>query len=92
MISHVVEPQKRGSFMSFNSSIQQLGTSAASLIAGLIVIKGSKGEIFRYEWLGYISVAVLLGCVLLARKIFQQDVSLTWSLNEKQKAATQVEA
>lgn len=55
MISNIVNPQKRGSSMSFNSSIQQLGTSATSLIAGLIVLKGPKGEIYRYDWLGYLS-------------------------------------
>lgn len=71
MITNVVEQQKRGSFMSFNSSIQQLGTSAASLIAGWIVIKGNKGEIFRYEWLGYLSAFVLLLCVFLAHKVFK---------------------
>src|SRR5215203_2418553 len=60
MITNVVEPQKRGSFMSFNSSIQQLGTSAASLLAGLIVVNGSGGEIYHYNWLGYLSVMILL--------------------------------
>lgn len=72
MVSNVVDPQKRGSFMSFNSSIQQLGTSAASLIAGFIVIKGTRGEIYRYEWLGYLSVIILLICVLLGYKIFKK--------------------
>ena len=72
LISNVVEPQKRGSFMSFNSSVQQLGTSAASIIAGLIVIKGSKGEIFRYHWVGYLSVFVLTIAIVLGYKIFKR--------------------
>src|SRR5688500_6980314 len=72
LISNVVEPQKRRSFMSFNSSVQQLGTSAASIIAGLIVIKGSKGEIFRYHWVGYLSVFVLTIAILLGYKIFKR--------------------
>ena len=72
MVSNVVEPQKRGSFMSFNSSIQQLGTAAASLIAGFIVLSGEGGKIFRYEWLGYLSVCILLVCVFLGHKIFKQ--------------------
>lgn len=71
MVSNVVEPQKRGSFMSFNSSLQQLGTSAASLIAGMIVINGSGGEIYRYDWLGYLSVLVLLVCAWLGYRIFR---------------------
>jgi DHA1 family inner membrane transport protein len=71
MISNVVPPEKRGSFMSFTGSIQQLGTSAASLIAGLVVVKGAHGEIYHYERLGYISVVVLLICIFLGHKIFK---------------------
>ncbi len=71
MVSNVVEPQKRGSFMSFNSSIQQLGTAAASLIAGFVVLSGTGGKIYRYEWLGYLSVGILLTCALLGSKIFK---------------------
>lgn len=71
MISNVVAPEKRGSFMSFTGSIQQLGTSAASLIAGLVVVKGSRGEIYHYQWLGYISVAILLLCIFLGVAIFK---------------------
>jgi predicted MFS family arabinose efflux permease len=73
LISNVVEPQKRGSFMSFNSSVQQLGTAAASLIAGFIVIGGSGGKIYRYEWLGYLSVFILLICAYLGYKIFKNS-------------------
>jgi len=73
MVSNVVETQKRGSFMSFNSSIQQLGTASASLLAGVVVLSGEGGKILRYEWLGYLSVVVLLCCVLLGRKIFKGE-------------------
>ncbi len=79
MISNVVEPQKRGSFMSFNSSVQQLGTAAAALIAGFVVISGSGGKIYRYEWLGYLSVFVLLMCVFLGHKIFKSSEQIILS-------------
>ncbi len=70
MVSNVVPPQQRGSFMSFNSSVQQLGTSIASFVAGLIVIKASDGKIEHYNWLGYISIVVLLCCFFLGRYLF----------------------
>jgi predicted MFS family arabinose efflux permease len=73
LISNVVAPQKRGSFMSFTGSIQQLGTSAASLIAGLVVAKGSHGEIYNYQWLGYLSVVILVVCIFLGYKIFKNE-------------------
>jgi predicted MFS family arabinose efflux permease len=73
MVSNVVEQQKRGSFMSFMSSIQQLGTAAASLLAGVIVLSGAGGKIYRYDWLGYGSVFILLICALLGYRIFRQS-------------------
>ena len=77
MISNVVEPQKRGSFMSFNSSLQQLGTGAASLVAGFVVLEGEGGTILGYEWLGYLSIFVLLVCAWLGYKIFRRREHLT---------------
>ena len=73
MISNVVAPEKRGSFMSFNSSVQQLGTSIAALVSGAIVTKGVDGKIHHYEWVGYMSIAVLLSCAWLARMIFRKS-------------------
>ncbi|MEJ8842594.1 MFS transporter [Lacibacter sp. H375] len=72
MISNVVDPKQRGSFMSFNSSVQQLGTAAASFISGIIVVQGQGGKILRYEWLGYLSIVILLICFFLARRLFRK--------------------
>ncbi len=70
MISNVVHADQRGSFMSFNSSVQQLGTAIASFIAGFVVIKDNFGKLHRYEWVGYISVVVLLLALMLGRWLF----------------------
>jgi MFS transporter, DHA1 family, inner membrane transport protein len=72
MISNVVKPQHRGSFMSFNSSVQQLGTSLASFLAGFVVLKGEGGKIIHYNWLGYISIIILLACFFLANYLFKK--------------------
>jgi predicted MFS family arabinose efflux permease len=70
MVSNVVKPMHRGSFMSFNSSVQQLGSGIASLVAGFIVIKSADGKIMHYGWLGYLSVCILIICLLLGRYLF----------------------
>lgn len=70
MISNVVKPEQRGSFMSFNSSVQQLGTAIASFIAGFVVIKDSTGKLHGYERVGYLSILVLLLGLLLGRYLF----------------------
>lgn len=72
MISNVVSQEQRGSFMTFNSSVQQLGTGAASLIAGFIVTKDSTGKLYRYEWVGYLSIVVLLLGLILGRYLFSK--------------------
>lgn len=72
MVSNVVPPQYRGSFMSFNSSVQQLGSSMASLLAGYVVVRSSSGKLLHYNQLGAISVGILIACLLLARYLFQK--------------------
>jgi MFS transporter, DHA1 family, inner membrane transport protein len=70
MISNVVKPENRGSFMSFNSSMQQLGSGIASFASGYIVIKDHAGKLRHYDWVGYLSIFVLMLALLLARYLF----------------------
>jgi hypothetical protein len=56
--------------MTFNSSVQQLGTALASFAAGFIVIKDNAGKLHRYEWVGYLSIVVLMLGLLLGRYLF----------------------
>ncbi|MET0462266.1 MAG: MFS transporter [Chitinophagaceae bacterium] len=72
MISEVVPPEQRGSFMSFNGCVQQIGTGLASLLAGFIVYDDPSGKIYRYEWLGYISIFVLVITIVMARMTFRK--------------------
>ncbi|MBC7904575.1 MAG: MFS transporter [Gemmatimonadaceae bacterium] len=70
MISNTVPPAQRGSFMSFNSSVQQLGTGIASMLAGFIVVKDDAGKISHYGWLGFMSIGILFVALMLARYLF----------------------
>lgn len=72
MISEVVKPEQRGSFMSFNGCVQQIGTGVASLLAGFIVYDDASGKIYRYEWLGYVSIFVLVITIVMAQLIFRK--------------------
>lgn len=71
MITQVVKPEQRGSFMSINGSIQQLGSGVAALCAGAIVRTQKDHRILNYEYVGYLSIAVLLLTWLFARRIFR---------------------
>lgn len=70
MISNIVKPETRGSFMSFNSSMQQLGSGIASLASGYIVIKDPSGKLLHYDWVGYLSIFILMLALVLARYLF----------------------
>jgi MFS transporter, DHA1 family, inner membrane transport protein len=70
MLSNVPQPAQRGSFMSFNSSVQQLGTSAASFLSGLLVIKAADGRLVGFNCVGYVSMAVLLLSLVMGRWLF----------------------
>lgn len=72
MISEVVTPAQRGSFMSVNGSIQQLGSGLAALCAGAIVFTDKAGKIHNYNWVGYFSIVVLLVSLLFGRMIFRK--------------------
>jgi MFS transporter, DHA1 family, inner membrane transport protein len=72
MISEVVKPEQRGSYMSINGSVQQLGSGLAALFAGIIVSTEKSGRINNYNWVGYLSIFVLLLSLLYGRKIFRR--------------------
>src|SRR5690606_30543757 len=66
MISQVVPTERRGSFMSFVSSIQQLFVSLASLVAGWIVTTGPENQVLHYSRTGYLSLALILASLYAA--------------------------
>lgn len=72
MISNVVPPERRGSFMSFNSSVQQLFVGFASILAGLIVVKMPDNTLANYEVTGYVSILMILGSIALATLLHKQ--------------------
>lgn len=72
MVSNVVSPEHRGSFQSFNSSMQQLGTGMASLLTGFIVTQSSANSpLEHYDIVGDLSILVLLICVWLGNLVFK---------------------
>ena len=64
-----VSPRLRGSFMSFNASVQQLGSGVAAYIAGLIIGRAGDGTLTRYGWVGWLSAGFMLLAILLAWRI-----------------------
>ena len=61
LMSAVPTPETRGSFMSVSSSIQSLSGGLASVLAGMIVVKGVGGHLEHFDRLGY--VVMLAGLI-----------------------------
>lgn len=69
IITSTTEPQSRGSFMSFNSSVQQLSAGLAAYIAGSIVTKNPDGSLGHYSTVGWIAFVAGLVCMYAATRI-----------------------
>lgn len=69
LITSSVAPRLRGSFMSFNASIQQLASGAASLGASLVIGRNAGGELTQFGAVGIFAVIATLASIYLARRI-----------------------
>ncbi len=69
LVTGSVAPRLRGSFMSFNASIQQLASGAASLVAGLIIGRAPDGRFTHYGTVGWLSVGFTVACLWLVHRI-----------------------
>jgi predicted MFS family arabinose efflux permease len=69
LLNAAVESRRRGSFMSINSSCQQLASGAASFGAGLIMGKAADGSITNFWIVGAIAIFATVICIMLARLV-----------------------
>jgi predicted MFS family arabinose efflux permease len=69
LVTASCEPRFRGRVMAFNSAMQNLGSGLAALVAGMIMVKSEAGPILHYDWVGYISCAVGLVSIWVAKKV-----------------------
>lgn len=65
----VVPPQQRGSFMSLNTSVQQLAAGAAAYVAGWLVVQTTGGRLLHYDWVGYVAAAANLLSLVVVQRI-----------------------
>ncbi|MCB0798424.1 MAG: MFS transporter [Chitinophagales bacterium] len=69
MVTSVVPARQRGGFMSINSSIVQLGSGTASMLAGLIISETPDGKLHNYNVVGYVAIAFSILAIFIARKL-----------------------
>lgn len=72
MISEMVDAESRGSFMSVNGSVQQLGQGLGALVAGTIVqTNKATQQLSNYQWVGYLSIVVLVASLIMGKVVFK---------------------
>ncbi|MBB6612486.1 MFS transporter [Pontibacter sp. Tf4] len=67
LITSSVEPKLRGSFMSINSSVQQLSAGVAAFLSGLIVQETASGKLLNFNWDGILACVITLLAVWVVR-------------------------
>jgi predicted MFS family arabinose efflux permease len=68
LITSSVEPKQRGSFMSINSSVQQLASGLAAFASGLIVQKAANGQLENFGLVGiFASVATVISIFVILK-------------------------
>lgn len=73
MVTAVVRPESRGSFMSVRTSINQAAMGTASFVAGLVITEQGDESLGNYEIVGYIAIFMSLLAVFLAWKLRAVD-------------------
>ena len=73
LITSTTQPANRGSFMSFNSSVQQTTAGIAAFISGSIVTENGTGKLQHYPIVGYIAITACFISIWAASRIVSAD-------------------
>lgn len=60
IVTSVVQPESRGSFMSIRTAVNQFAIGASSQIAGLIIIENADGTLGNYPYVGFFAIGMSL--------------------------------
>lgn len=66
LVSAVVRPHERGTFMSLENSARQFSAGMASQLGGLIIGSTAAGQLTNYNWVGFIGVGTSLLAIYIA--------------------------
>lgn len=69
LLTSSVEKRLRGSFMSFQSSVQQLASGLSAFISGLIIQKTPAGEILHFNTVGIIACVATVICMFIITRL-----------------------
>ncbi|MEL7220946.1 MAG: MFS transporter [Bacteroidota bacterium] len=69
LVTSVVKPENRGSFMSIRGSVNEAGLAISSFVAGLIITENPDGSLGDYHLVGYLTIGFSILAIFLARRL-----------------------
>jgi DHA1 family inner membrane transport protein len=69
MVTSSVAPQRRGAFLSVNSSVQHVASGVGAYLGGVIVTKAADGRIEHFGTVGWFAAACTLSTLWLASRV-----------------------
>ncbi len=69
IVSSVVTPQQRGSFMAINSSVQLFAQAIATNIGGFIIHENASGYLENYPFVGYFAIIMIFFSIFIAKTV-----------------------
>jgi predicted MFS family arabinose efflux permease len=75
LLTTVVEPQKRGAYLSMNSSVQSLAQGGAALLGGVLISENAAGQLEGYGLSGWIAAVFSLITIGLGYQIAKAGAS-----------------
>jgi predicted MFS family arabinose efflux permease len=69
LLTTVVEPKKRGAYLSMNASVQSLAQGGAGLLAGVLITQNTSGQLEGYTTSGWIAALFSLVTIGLGYQI-----------------------
>jgi predicted MFS family arabinose efflux permease len=69
MITSSVEPNRRGAFLSANSSVQHIASGLGAYLGGLIVTQAPDGKIEHFDKVGWFAAACTIATIWIAGRV-----------------------
>lgn len=68
LMTSIVKPENRGSFMSLSSSVQQFSAGIAAYLSGSIIIQTNTG-LEHYNWVGFLAIGATVLAIIVSFRL-----------------------
>ncbi len=83
LLTTVVEPKKRGAYLSMNASVQSLAQGSAGLLAGALITETASKQLVGYSTSGWIAAIFSLITIVFGYQIAKAGASLVQQKDSK---------